>query len=77
MTPGRMGIGGGGIMDGVLGAFGTPSPAPGFCRWTMLGGALRTLGLSGGGKRERGGAMGRGGPARGGGGGIPVEKGEN
>lgn len=52
-----------------------PSVAPdaGFCRWTMLGGALRTLGLSGGGKRERGGAMGRGGPARGGGGGIPVE----
>lgn len=39
----------------------------------MLGGALRTLGFRGGGNMERGGAI-RGGPARGGGGGIPVEK---
>lgn len=48
--------------------------APGtFCLWTMLGGALRTLELRGGGNRERGGARGRGGaPALGGGGGMPV-----
>lgn len=41
----------------------------------MLGGALKTLGFRGGGNIDRGGAI-RGGTARGGGGGIPVEKGE-
>lgn len=43
-----------------------------FCRWTMLGGALSTLAVRGGGKRANGGASGRGGaPALGGGGGRP------
>lgn len=71
MTPGRMGIAGGGKL------FCEPSwPDPGaFCRWRMLGGALSTLVLRGGGKRESGGASGRGGPpALGGGGGIPVRR---
>lgn len=70
MTPGRIGIAGGGM-------FCDPSwPDPGaFCRWTMLGGALSTLVLRGGGKRDSGGASGRGGPpALGGGGGIPADK---
>lgn len=70
MTPGRMGMAGGGRL------LCEPSwldPEP-FCRWTMLGGALSTLELRGGGKRESGGASGRGGPpALGGGGGIPVK----
>jgi len=45
-----------------------------FCLWTMLGGALSTLELRGGGNRESGGARGRGSPpALGGGGGIPVK----
>ena len=68
---GRMDMGGGGSME-----VWEPSglEAEPFCRWTMLGGALRTLALSGGGKRERGGAMGRRGPDRGGGGGIPTER---
>lgn len=69
MTPGRMGMAGGGML------LCEPSwldPEP-FCRCTMLGGALSTLELRGGGKRESGGASGRGGPpALGGGGGIPV-----
>lgn len=44
-----------------------------FCLWTILGGALRTLELRGGGNKERGGARERGGPpALGGGGGRPV-----
>lgn len=68
MTPGRMGMAGGGRL------FCEPSgldPEP-FCRCTMLGGALSTLELRGGGNRESGGASGRGGPpALGGGGGIP------
>lgn len=43
-----------------------------FCRWTMLGGALSTLAVRGGGKRAIGGASGRGGaPPLGGGGGRP------
>lgn len=70
MTPGRMGMAGGGGI--VLGGPSWPDPGP-FCRWTMLGGALSTLELRGGGKRASGGARGRGGPpALGGGGGIPV-----
>lgn len=69
MTPGRMGMAGGGRL---LGGPSCPEPEP-FCRWTMLGGALSTLELRGGGKRESGGPIGRGGPpALGGGGGIPV-----
>lgn len=70
MTPGRMGMAGGGKLLWELSWLG-PEP---FCLWTMLGGALRTLELSGGGKRERGGASGRGGPALGGGGGIPARR---
>lgn len=72
--PGRMDIGmeGGGSME-ALGLLWEPSGLePGFWRWTMLGGALRTE-LSGGGKRERGGASWRGGPERGGGG-MPTER---
>lgn len=43
-----------------------------FCRCTMLGGALSTLAVRGGGKSANGGASGRGGaPALGGGGGRP------
>lgn len=68
MTPGRMGMAGGGML------LCEPSWLdPGaFCLGTMLGGALSTLELRGGGNMERGGARGRGGPpALGGGGGIP------
>lgn len=69
MTPGRIGMAGGGRL---LCEPSWLAPEP-FCRWTMLGGALSTLELIGGGKRESGGASGRGGPpALGGGGGIPI-----
>lgn len=75
MTPGRMDIGMGMEGGGMLPC--EPSwldPGP-FCRWTMLGGALSTLALRGGGKRESGGASGRGGPpALEGGGGIPANR---
>lgn len=67
MTPGRMDIGGGRVFCGPSWLVVEP-----FCRWTMLGGALSTLAVRGGGKRAIGGASGRGGaPALGGGGGRP------
>lgn len=63
---------GGAKMEGSPEEEGTAEEFGGFWRGTMLGGALRTLGFRGGGNMERGGAI-LGGPARGGGGGIPTE----